>query len=92
MKRQPIKARDSYATINGDNTTHDYLNGIEIIADDGRPLFSISLLEDGSIEVSTNMVVKHNGVMLEDDMHIVPKSVCRVVIKREIYTTTAPEG
>jgi hypothetical protein len=62
-----MKVRDSYATLNGDKTeTEMPSNGLEIIADDGRPLYCINLNKDGSLHVSVNMVCKHGGVLLDD--------------------------
>lgn len=92
MKTVAIKARDTHATLNGDKTVHEFPNGIKIIADDGWALFDITLLADGSIEIRANSVVKHNGVMLDDDLRIVPRAAGAIVIERPVYATTAPEG
>lgn len=78
--------RDSYATINGDQTTHQFSSGgIEILASDGRSLFSVRLLDDGSIDVSGGDVCKHKGTLLDDRLLISPKASNRVTLTKPAY-------
>ena len=79
-----MKIRDSFAVTGGDNTEYDLPNGLEIIADDGRTLFSITLIADG-IEVSSGAFSKHGGKMLDQTLTIVPKSRSLIQIKRDEY-------
>ena len=61
-----MEVRDSYDTINGLDNRIKFENGLEIIAEDGRPLFEIKLLPGGNgVEISTNMCVKVNDEVLE---------------------------
>lgn len=70
-----MKIRDSHAKINGDKTEHDMPSGgVEIIAQDGRTLFCISLEKDGAIHVSASGHCKHNGIVLEDGITVRPKA------------------
>lgn len=86
MSNRSIVIRDSHATINGDKTQHDFSSGgIEIIASDGRSLFNIYLLEDGSIDVSGGSVCKHKGKVLEDRFIINPVASNRVTLIKPEY-------
>jgi hypothetical protein len=68
-----MRVRDSFATLNGDKTeTVMPSGGLEIIADDGRTLYSINLNKDGSLRVSVDMVCKHGDVVLDDRPLISP--------------------
>lgn len=74
--------RDGFAVINGDKTTYTMPSGeLEIVADDGRPLFCLRVF--GSIlEVSGGYTCKHEGVMLDDKIVVVPVASNRVDIVR----------
>lgn len=86
MANRSIVIRDSHATINGDKTQHEFHSGaIEIIASDGRALFVISLLDDGSINVSGGNVCKHHGKILEDRLVIRPMASNRVTLTKPEY-------
>ena len=59
---------------------------IDIMADDGRALYHLSLTEDGAIEISLGgMVVKHKGVMLDNKIKINPGSSGSIWVEREPY-------
>lgn len=62
-----MKVRDGFSRSNGDDNRYDIQSGVlEIIADDGRELFTISLEKDGSIRVGVSEFCKHDGVMLDN--------------------------
>jgi len=74
------------AVLNGDETTYEPPSGeIEIMADDGRSLFSIRQEADGSIEVRTGSVCKQGGVILDTGILIRPHVSNSVQIFREPY-------
>jgi len=78
--------RDGFATLNKDKTTHEMLSGsVDIVAEDENTLFSIKLLNDGSIEVDAGSCCKVNGVMTDDVFSIVPISVNRIKLQRPEY-------
>lgn len=60
-------------------------NTVEILADDGRALFSMVLSKDGSLEVRTPLVCIHNGVLLDTTVSIVPRHSNNVTLKRLPY-------
>ncbi len=76
-----MKIRDSHATINGDKTEYEMPSGgLEIIASDGKTLFSINLNQDGSIRVDAGSYCRHNGAILEDRFRIAPVAANVVAI------------
>ncbi len=76
-----IKIRDSMARINGDKSFIE-LNGIEIIADDGRELFSIEMDKSGWVDIHCSGFCKHNGKVYDDK---VGQRVKLDEIKRRLY-------
>ena len=81
-----MKIRDGFARLNGDSTEYEIPNEIEIIAEDGRALFSISVRKDGySIDVRTNDVIKVNGVLYAEQFTIRPIVSNRIEISRIEY-------
>ncbi len=81
-----MKIRDSHASINNDKTEYEMPSGgLDIIADDGRTLFSIRQQADGSIEVHSGSFAKHNGKLLHDRLEIRPRSANNVIIFRPLY-------
>ena len=60
-------------------------NSLDILAEDGRPLFSITLNKDGGIDVHTYMVCKHNDIMLDTGLQLLPKSTNTVTINRKLW-------
>jgi hypothetical protein len=49
-------------------------NSIDLVADDGRDLFTIKQLECGAIEISTGVTVKHFGRFLEARVIVEPRA------------------
>ena len=56
--------------------------GVEIISDDGRILFQVRQLDDGSIEVNATSWCHHGGRMLADEFVIKPITKSTVIVKR----------
>ena len=61
-------------------------NSIDILADDGRTLYSLELNEDGQLTVSTSSTVKVNEKILDSQVIVKPKASNVVKISREEYT------
>jgi hypothetical protein len=79
-----MKIRDLHATVNGiDKITEFPSGGIEIVADDGRTLFSIRL-EGNILLIAAGHVCKHGDVLLDDRFFIRPRAAnCVDLIKPE---------
>lgn len=77
-----IKSSDMFLS---DSAPLTEWRGVEIMGDDGRPLFSISQNDDGSIEVRASGFTKHSGVMLSEALSIAPRVSNVVVISRQPY-------
>lgn len=77
-----MKIRDLHATINGNKETFTMPSGgIEIVADDGKTLFSIRQ-EGNDLLLSSGQSCKNNGELLRDDFVIKPRaSNCVGIIK-----------
>ena len=74
-----MNIRDGHATLNGDTTVHTMPSGsLDIIADDGRCLFGITLNKDGTLRVDAGQVCKHHGIFLDDSLQIAPIA-CNVI-------------
>ena len=84
---QSMKIRDSYNHREGNEELIEIASGeLEIMGDDNRSLFSIRLSDDGSIEVSANMMTKFNGTLLDNTpIMVIPKGSNQVIIKRPEY-------
>lgn len=68
-----MKIRDCHATLNGDKTTYTMPSGgLEILADDGRTLFSVRMEEGAEISVWSGSYCKHNRKLWQDRFVIVP--------------------
>ena len=81
-----MKIRDGYATLNGDKTEHTMpSNSLDIIADDGRTLFGITLNKDGTIRLDTGHVCKHQGILLDDQIQLRPIASNAVLVLRPEY-------
>jgi hypothetical protein len=74
-----MKIRDGHAKLNSDPTTYTMPSGsVEILGDDDRALFSISLEKDGSIRVAAGTGRVFNGVHYDDAIAIRPGAIkCR---------------
>ena len=82
---KPMIVRDGYAVLNGNKEVVEMPSGsLEIVADDGRDLFSIRLMDRG-IEVSVNSCIKHDGELLEPNFKIKPRASNLIEITREPY-------
>lgn len=70
-----MKIRDMHASINDVNEVYEMPSGgIEILAEDGRTLFTISFREGkpGQISVSAEMACKHDDQGLDTGLNIKP--------------------
>ena len=82
---KPMVVRDGYAVSSGSKEVVEMPSGtVEIVADDGRELFSISLTERG-IEVSVNGCIKHGDELLDSNFKIKPRASNLIEITREPY-------
>jgi len=80
-----MKIRDSHAELNGDSKTQKMDSGsLDVVADDGRTLFSVSL-KDGQLEVRSGGFCNHAGVVLDDKLFVVPRYANQVFIARAPY-------
>lgn len=78
-----MKIRDAHAQLNGDKTEHTMPSGsLDIISDDGRRLFGISLEKDGSIRVDAGHGCKHGGSVYDDILTVKPVAANVVLIQR----------
>ena len=80
-----MKIRDSYDRLNNDADSTVYNQSIDIVADDGRTLFSIRMVNMRTIEVSAGLVCKQEGILIDDVFSIKPVSVKRIQIQRDLY-------
>lgn len=82
MPVTPIHVKDDETDV----TTFVLGGSISILADDGRSLVHVRQLDDGSLEISTGLAcVKHNGVILDSALAVMPKGNGTVVIARLPY-------
>jgi len=77
-----IKARDSFAELNGVKDVLTFPNGIEILAEDGRTLFTLTLTDDG-LEVSAGITCKHGGLVRTSALVMHPKASNCILIDRD---------
>lgn len=78
-----MRIRDANATLNGDKTEFNLKSGaLEIIAKDGRKLFGIELMKDGSIKVDAGHICAHAGKVFEDSLLVRPIASSRIQISR----------
>lgn len=61
------------------------VNNIDIIADDGRDLYSIVGSKSGIIDIDANITAKHDGEMLDTALLVSPVSRNRIQIERKKY-------
>ena len=59
-----MKIKQTYMATSDDIIEIGY-GSIEIIADDGRALYTLTLNDEGDLEVSTGGTVKHSGCILD---------------------------
>lgn len=77
MKIKPISNTELHDEIN--------VREIDIIADDGRVLFTVYENADGGLEISSGGCVKHNDVMLDSGIDISPKASNIITVSRKVY-------
>lgn len=86
-----IMSRDEYTNqvMKGeirDAATMKIEGGIVILAEDGRVLYDIYLLQDGvSLEVSAGSIVKVNGQLRDSGITVSPRAANHVIISRPEY-------
>ncbi len=81
-----LKIRDGHATINGDKTEYEMPSGVlDIISDDGKSLFSITLEECGKIVVSARGICRHERQILDDTIYVQPKYGNMILVLRLPY-------
>jgi len=79
-----MKVRDSFATLNKDETvTNMPSGGLDIIADDGRSLFSLRLAKDGTLEVYGGVYCKHAGLTLDGVISVIPRAANLIYVRKE---------
>lgn len=77
MRIKPLSNKEVHPEIN--------VNMLDIIADDGRTLYTIILREDGEMEISTGGCVKQNDVILDSNLEISPNSANMITMSRKPY-------
>lgn len=77
MKIKPMSSTELHGEIE--------VKEIDIIADDGRVLYTIYEKPDGSLEISTGGCVKHNDVMFDSGIEISPKASNIITVRRKVY-------
>jgi hypothetical protein len=81
-----MKIRDLHATVKGDTTEFTMESGgLNIISDDGRVLFSITLTENGGIIIDAGVVCRFKGKKLDDMLAVYPIACNKVNIARNPY-------
>lgn len=81
-----LKVRDGHATLNGDKTEHEMPSGsMDIIGQDGKTLFCITLGHAADLQISAHGVLKHDEVLLDDKIGVRPWDSSRVLIVRLPY-------
>lgn len=58
---------------------------IDILADDGRVLFTVDLDESGFIEIHTGSTVKHNDKLLDKTIKVYPRSSNVIRVERNEF-------
>ena len=61
------------------------IGSVDIVADDGRTLFTIDVNCDGSIEVHASSTVKHNGVLLDTKIDVSAQGCNWFRLTRQVY-------
>ena len=78
--------RDSYSELNNDKKTYEFQSGeVEIVAEDGRALFSIIPKNDSSVYISSGPFCKHGGTIFDKSLKIMPVATNAIIISREEY-------
>lgn len=86
MALKMMRVRDAHASISNDESVIEMPSGgLDIIADDGRTLLTITMRDDGGVEVSGNSFCKHQDVMLDSALMITPRACNAIHINRKPY-------
>lgn len=86
-----MKIRDMHSTLSGDKTEYTMPSGgLQIIADDGRTMFTVRLAKEGHIEVSGGSFCKHGGKILDDLLIVEPRACNLVYVRRMEYAERKP--
>ena len=79
-----MRIRDAHAMKIGDKTEYDMpSNGLEIIADDGQPLFVVWLAKDGGLRVKPGHHCRHDGKVFDDTFKIKPIATNLIELHRD---------
>jgi len=75
--------RDGHAKIDGDESTFEMPSGsVEIISEDGRELFSISIEDGHTIRVSCASTIRSEGRFFDNAILVAPRSSNVVLVSR----------
>jgi len=67
-------------------TAREFVNcGLVILADDGRPLFQVSLTGNGSLAIRSGEVCAHDGRFMHDTLSVNPVAPNKIVLFRNDY-------
>jgi len=80
-----MKIKDSFSSVTKNEAVLEVSTSIDILADDGRQLFSVTENSDGSIEIRTGINCVHNETLLDTAFVLEPKTSNSVVIRRKEY-------
>lgn len=75
--------RDTHATINGDSTTHEFKNGIQIITPTGDTIFEIAINGAGVIEVRTVGLIRIDGKQFTELIYVAPHAPNSIYVARQ---------
>jgi hypothetical protein len=80
-----MKIRNSYSRTSDKEPFEVGSDSIDIIAEDGRPLFTIRLTEDGGLRIDSGMICRHKGVGYDDSLVITPVSSNVIQLNKPVY-------
>ena len=66
------------------NTSVVDVDELQIVAEDGRSLYYISMNKNGELEISTGMSAKHLGTVRDVNLVVLPKASNHIVLDRPI--------
>ena len=76
-----MKIKETY----GDQQHDIKGSSLEVLADDGRVLYTIDLNNDGSLEVHTSGTVKHSNQVLDTGIQVTAKGPNWFKLSREVF-------
>lgn len=81
-----LKIRDGHAVLNGDKTEYSMPSGtMDIIAEDGRTLFGLTLGKDGTLRIDAGTTCKVDSGILDDRFTIKPVSSNVIELTKPLY-------